>query len=349
MLSISAVVSGCTEWGEIVDFGEDKLAWLRQYRPFDNGIPAHDTLNRVMSLISPSTFSDMFVLWANRNLKLDSGTLVSIDGKRLRGSATKEEQQLPRSSGGKSAAHLLEAWCNDLSVCMSVRQVESKTNEIKVVPSILDDLALEGCVISMDAMGCQKDIVKKICEGKADYLIGLKGNQSTLASAVQQAFTAFDAKKQPLTEQNTGHGRIEERTCRVIKAQDVLQEALTKEWTGLNAIIEIEYERAVVASARIEKEKRYYISSLQPDAQQLATYIRNHWGIENRLHYMLDVYWGEDESKKQVAYAATNFGILLRIAHNLVKLHPEKISVKRKLKRADRSDSYREQILRLQT
>ena len=129
----------------------------------------------------------------------------------------------------------------------------------------------------------------------------------------------------------------------------MIQEALTKEWTGLNAIIEIEYERAVVASARIEKEKRYYISSLQPDAQQLATYIRNHWGIENRLHYMLDVYWGEDESKKQVAYAATNFGILLRIAHNLVKLHPEKISVKRKLKRADRSDSYREQILRLQT
>lgn len=349
LLTISAVVSGCSEWQEIVDFGEDKLSWLRKYRPFSNCIPSHDTLNRVLSLIDPEAFEKMFINWVNRNIKLPAGTLISIDGKKLRGSASKLAQQTSRADGGKSAVHLVEAWCSSLSLCLSVREVDEKTNEIKAIPLILNDLALEGCVVSIDAMGCQKDIVKKIVLSQADYVIGLKDNQPTFLAGVEQAFETCSSQcvgKQYAQEIGVGHGRIEERNCRILSA-DLLPEYVPKaDWAGLNTIVQIQTERIIMANGTVGRESRYYISSLCLPADQIAAYVRGHWGIENQLHYMLDVFWGEDYSRKQTANAATNFGTILRIAHNLVKSYPQTISIKRKLKKADRSDDYREHILR---
>lgn len=349
-LTISAVVSGCNGWDEVVDFGEDKLDWLRGFRPFANGIPSHDTMNRVMSLINPAAFEQMFVLWVNQNLALAEGTHISIDGKKLRGSATKLEQQTARAEGGRSAVHLVEAWCNDLSLCLSIRQVDEKTNEIKGIPLILNDLELSGCVVSIDAIGCQKEIVKEIRSREADYVIGLKDNQPTLAAGVEEAFQTHADKctgKQYVADTGVDHGRIEERICKVLCAE-LLPEWVPKEdWAGLKTIVQIQSKRVIMANGTVQTDTRYYISSLREQAEQIAAYVRGHWGIENRLHYALDVFWGEDESRKKMDAAAVNFGIVLRIAHNLVKTHPDKISIRRKQKKADRSDYYREQILRL--
>jgi predicted transposase YbfD/YdcC len=336
LLTISAVVSGCSEWQEIVDFGEDKLAWLRKYRPFSNGIPSHDTLNRVVSLISPEGFERMFINWVNDCISLPEGTLISIDGKKLRGSATKLAQQTSRAEGGKSAVHLVGAWCSSLSLCLSTRKVDEKTNEIKAIPLILNDVGLEGCVVSIDAMGCQKDIVSKIMSSKANYVIGLKNNQPSFLAGVEEAFKAYSDQcrdEQYARNVSVDHGRIEERNCRVLSA-DLLPDYVPKaDWAGLNTVIQIETERVVMANGTVEREIRYLISSLKLPAEQIAAYVRGHWGIENQLHYMLDVFWGEDSSRKQAANAATNFGTILRIAHNLVKSYPENISVKRKLKK----------------
>jgi predicted transposase YbfD/YdcC len=351
-LTISAVVSGCSEWDEIADFGEDKIAWLRLYRPFINGAPSHDTLNRVMSLIDPVAFERMFVMWVNRNMKLPEGTLISIDGKKLRSSATKLEQQTARADGGKSSVHLVEAWCSDLSLCLSVREVAEKTNEIKAIPLILNDLELDGCVVSIDAIGCQKEIVTEIGSKTANYVIGLKDNQPTLLAGVEQAFENYADEcrgEQYAQDTSVDHGRIEERICRTLDAERLPEWVPVGDWVGLNTIIQIQSERTIMANGTISQETRYYISSLRLPADCIASYVRGHWGIENQLHYMLDVFWGEDGSRKRTACAAANFGTVLRIAHNLVKTHPENISVKRKRKKADRSDQYREQILRLQT
>ena len=349
-LTISAAVSGCSEWDEIVDFGEDKLDWLRRHRPYLNGIPSHDTVNRVVSLINPVAFEEMFIKWVNRNVELPEGTQISIDGKKLRGSATKLEQQTARADGGKFAVHLVEAWCSDLCLCLSVREVEEKTNEIKAIPLILNDLELDGCVVSIDAIGCQKEIVEDITSKEADYVIGLKDNQPTLAAGVKEAFEVNAGKcagEQYSKDTSVDHGRVEERICRVLNA-DLLPEWVPRaDWAGLNTIIQIQSERIVMSNGTVTKDTRYYISSLRLSADRIAAYVRGHWGIENQLHYMLDVFWGEDGSRKQIACAAANFGTVLRIAHCLVKTHPENISIKRKRKKADRSDQYREKILRL--
>jgi predicted transposase YbfD/YdcC len=352
-LAISAVISGCTEWQEIADFGEDKLGWLRKYRPFLNGIPSHDTLNRTISLVNQDVFEEMFTNWVRQSLKLPKGSLISLDGKKVRSSATKHEQQTPKSKGGKCAINLVEAWCSELSLCLSIRCVEEKSNEITAFPVLLDNLNIEGCVISIDAMGCQKEITKSICGKKADYVLGLKLNHPTLFDGVFEAFE--NAKKdEDLTdkmyysfESTVDHGRIEERICRVLSADKLPFFVEKEEWTSLNSIIQIQSQRIVIATGMVSNDTRYYITSLKMPANKIAEYVRNHWGIENKLHWSLDVYFQEDYSRKRRGNAAANFGTILRMAHNFLKSEPEKISIKRKLKKCARSDEYREKTMQL--
>ncbi len=349
-LTISAVVSDCTTWQEVVDFGTDKLGWLRKYLPYEDGIPSHDTINRVFSLIDKEAFEVMFTQWAQQGLKLPPGTLINIDGKKLRSSATKQEQQTSRSEGGKGAIHLVEAWCSDLSLCLSVREVDQKANEIIAIPLILNDLDVEGCVISIDAIGCQKNIVDQIRGKQADYLLGLKLNQETLFVATQQVFESFGQGYNDKTlhkSTDVDHGRIEERVCRVLSASLLPDWAKVPDWKDLNSLIEIESERIIMSSGVVMREKRYYISSLQIPAEKIGAYVRGHWNIENQLHWSLDVFFREDYSTKQVKNAAANFGTVLRIALNLIKTHPEDASLKRKLKKCSRDDFYREKTLRI--
>ena len=347
-LVVSGVTSDCREWQELVDFGEDKLDWLRQYYPYASGIPSHDTLNRVFSLLDKKAFGDMFVDWVTAGLTLEAGSQIAVDGKYSRSSATKLEQQTPRDEGGKKALHLVSAWCNDVALCLSSREVSAKSNELSAIPLILNDLEVSGCVMSMDAIFCQKEVARQIVEREADYLIGLKLNQETLLTAVETAFGSVeneDSIQTFSTEIEVDHGRIEQRKCRAMKATLLPDWANVNQWAKLAMVVEVQSSRIIMANSNQTMERRYYITSLDVDAQKLQHYIRGHWGIENKLHWTLDVHFGEDSNRKRVGNAAANFSLVLRFALNLLKKHPEKASISRKMKKCSRDDLYRQAVL----
>lgn len=346
-LVVNAVISGFEEWEEIQDFGREKIGWLRQYLPYEQGIPSHDTLNRVLSMIDPKAFEKSFMDWASMSVVLPSGAMIQIDGKKLRGSATKKEQQTPRNQGGKGAVHLVNAWCSALQMCFGQVQVADKTNEISAIPELLDFLELEGALVSIDAMGCQKEIVAQIVEAKADYLIGLKENQPNLSRGVFEAFEQFEPDEQTgyNEQKNRNHGRSEIRICRVLSAEKLSKESGWAHWAGLKTIIEIQSQRTILASGKQQQEIRYYISSLEASAAALNGLVRSHWNIENQLHWSLDVQFGEDMSRKRAGHVAQNFAIIRKIVLNLIKGNGDKISVNRKRKKCGISDTYRAKTL----
>lgn len=354
-LTLSAVVSGFTEWEEIADFGIEKLDWLRGFYKYENGTPSHDTINRVISHLDNRAFEERFIGWATQDIKLPDGTIINVDGKKLRGSATKKEQQTPHSEGGKSAVHLVQAWCNELQLCLGQYRTEDKSNEITAIPALLEWLDLRGCIITIDAMGCQKSIAQQLITQQADYVLGLKSNQKKLSQAViglfDQAGTINEQELKLETgpehiEEQTGrgHGRLERRVCRVLPAH-LLGERLHTEWPGLQSIVEITAKRYVIATGQFSMERRYYISSLKSGAAEFNQVVRSHWAIENNLHWSLDVQFKEDQSRKRAHNAAANFGIILRFALNMLKNHPEKISIKRKRNKSAMSDKYREEVM----
>jgi predicted transposase YbfD/YdcC len=346
-LTTSAVLSGFEEWEEVVDFGEEKLSWLRKYLPYENGIPSHDTVNRVISLIDHRVFEACFVNWATMEIELPQGTVISLDGKKIRGSASKKEQQTSHAQGGKSALHIVHAWCHDLQLCLAQYQTDSKSNEITAIPVILDLLEISGCIITLDAMGCQKKISEKIVDKEADYIMGLKDNQEALSLG---AFTAFSehgkqANKDKDLWEVKDHGRKESRLCRVLSAETLPEWAKTLDWKGLKSVIEIQSKRFVTSTGVEQTETRYYISSLTLNAQSFNRLIRSHWNIENQLHWTLDVVFGEDRSRKRIRNAAQNFSTIRKLALNLLKAKSEKISVNRKRNKCALSDQYREKII----
>lgn len=347
-LTVCSVLSGFSDWDEVVDFGQEKLAWLRKYLPYKRGIPSHDTLNRVMGMIDYRAFEQCFVNWATMSIELPKGVVINLDGKKLRSSATKQEQQTAHKDGGKSAAHLVEAWCSAFQICLAQYKTASKSNEITAIPVILDWLEISGCVVTVDAMGCQRDIASKIVGKGGDYVLALKGNQESLHLAVIEAFeqTGAEATLGAVHEQvERGHGRTEKRTCRVLSAQDVPWWGKPEEWEGLKSILEVCSQRTVMSTKLLQTEKRYYISSLCDTAEGFNQKIREHWQIENQLHWSLDVTFGEDASRKRSRNSAQNFGLIRRIALNVLKSHPEKISLHRKMNKCAMSDSYREMLL----
>lgn len=346
-LTTSAVLSGFEEWDEIVDFGEEKIAWLRKYLPYEQGIPSHDTVNRVISLIDHRVFEECFINWATMDIELSQGTVISIDGKKLRGSASKKEQQTAHAQGGKSALHIVHAWCHELQLCLAQYQTDAKSNEITAIPVVLDFLEISGCIITLDSMGCQKKIAEKIIQKEADYIMGLKDNQEALSLAVFTAFSENDeqANTNKELQEEQKHGRKESRLCRVLPADLLPEWAQSSDWKGLKSVIEIQSHRTIMASGAVENETRYYISSLDIDAQAFNRLVRAHWNIENQLHWTLDVVFGEDQSRKRIRNAAQNFSTIRKIALNLLKTQSEKISVNRKRNKCALSDQYREKIL----
>jgi len=348
-LVVSAILSDCDTWEEIEWFGEMKLGWLRKYLPYTNGIPSHDTINRVMSLLDVEALQRAFINWATMEVNLPNGALICFDGKKLCGSASKTEQQLSREAGGKYAKHILHAWCAELEICLGQIEVEDKTNEITAIPQMLEILSeaivIKGAVITIDAIGCQKAITEKIVEKGADFVIGVKDNQPRLRQAIEDAFSNTDvenmAEGSDYEAEKKSHNRIERRVCSVISAGE-LSEEIRSEWPLVKSITR-------VTSKRYPKGKeeefcdRYYITSLELDSKQIAMYIRGHWGIENKLHWQLDVTFGEDASQKQTQNAAQNFSAMLKVALNLITTNAlEKGSKKGKRKKCAFSDNYRE-------
>ena len=335
-LTLAAVLGGCDEWEEIQAYGEKKESWLRKYIALPNGIPSHDTINRVISALAPKVLQERFVAWVKSVATLSEGEVVSIDGKRLCGSG----------QGGKEAiVHMVSAWSNANNLVLGSYKVDDKSNETTAIPKLLEMLDLTGCTITIDAMGCQKEIAEQIVDHGAHYILAVKDNQAHLLDDIKEAFVhETPAGSSTDVQNNLGHGRIEKRRCRVIT--DTEWVCNSGAWKGLASLVELTAERTDKKTGAYQKEVRYYISDLVQEAKAFNHCIRSHWGIENRQHWTLDVAFSEDQSRKRVGNAAENFAIINRLALNLLKSDATtKASLKRKRKMAGWDDHYLEHLL----
>ena len=307
LIAMAAILSGAGGWNEIENYGKAKIDWLRTFLSLPSGIPSHDTFNRVFAALDPQQLEKGFVSWVASIARLTAGEVVAIDGKALRGT---------RKAGQKGMVHLVSAWANTNNLVLAQRQVDDKSNEITAIPKLLAALELSGTVVTIDAMGCQIAIAEKIVDKKADSILAVKENQPLLLDDLQDSFRMLGADT-VAEEIDCGHGRVERRTCAVLGDLSLLDKPSS--WKGLRSLVRIQAERFHKASGKTEGETRSYISSLPPDATRLNRLIRQHWGIENKLHWVLDVAFGEDHSRKRAGHAAQNFSLLNRIALNLLK------------------------------
>ena len=307
LIAIAAVLSGAESWNDIADYGKDKQEWLQTFLALPSGIPSHDTFNRVFAALDPEEMEKGFAVWVASIAKLTAGEVVAIDGKTLCGT---------RETGKKKLVHMVSAWANSNNLVLAQRKVDEKSNEITAIPKLLNALELAGTVVTIDAMGCQREIASRIIEKKADYVLAVKENQPGLLADIKDSFQmlAADAVAE---EVDCEHGRVERRNCSVVADLSLLERPF--EWASLQALVRIESERYHKVSGKTEREIRYYITSLKPDARRLNGAIRQHWGIENKLHWVLDVGFGEDLDRKRAGHAAQNFSLLNRIALNLLE------------------------------
>jgi len=267
LISIAAVLSGAESWNNIAEYGEDKLEWLKTFLTLPSGIPSHDTFNRVFAALDPEEMEKGFVAWVSSIAKLTAGEVVAIDGKALRGT---------RETGKKALVHMVSAWAEGNGLVLAQRKVDEKSNEITAIPKLLNALELTGTVVTIDAMGCQREIAKRMIEKKADYVLAVKGNQGLLAEQVRDSFLLLESDA-VAEEIDCGHGRVEQRKCSVIADLSLIDKST--EWASLQGLVRIESERYHKATGKTEREIRYYITSLRADAARLNSVIRQHWGI----------------------------------------------------------------------
>lgn len=332
-LTLCAVICGAESWYDIEDFGNARIAFLKKYFYYKNGIPSHDTIGRFFSLLDPENFRDSFILWV-KNLQSNIPKLIAIDGKTLRRSFDK--------TNNKSAIHMISAFASNSRLVLGQKKVDQKTNEITAIPQLLDLLLIKGAIITIDAMGCQKEIAKKIIEKKAHYIFGLKGNQGNLFENVETYFQDTKNVYDYFEEANKEHGRIEIRKCWVTSNINWLD--TKNDWCNLSSIIKVESTR--IFSDKETKEIRYYITDLETNAEKILLAIRSHWSIENSLHWTLDMTFREDESRIRKKNAPENMSIIRHIVLNLLRKADEKISIRRRKKKAGWSNEYLTNVLK---
>ena len=337
-LAITAVISGCEGWEEIEDFGNEKLDWLRQYLPFEEGIPSDDTISRIFQIIEPKEFQKSFAKWMKSCCEMTHGDVIAIDGKTLKGSFKKKNKT--------DSIHMVSAFASANSVVLGQVKTSEKSNEITAIPKLLDLLDIRGCLVTIDAMGCQTKIAKKIVDKGGNYLLPVKGNQERLQNALNDIFSIkrLEAKEtETYTTSEKGHGREETRHCMVANADEIGD--LAFEWNSLKTL-------GYVVSFRAEKGEpstvmmKFYISSAELDAKSLLTAAREHWSVENNLHWQLDVSMNEDACRIRQNNSTENLAAVRHVALNLLKTDGSfKAGIKRKHKQANRRDSYREKIV----
>ena len=336
-LTISSIISGWHEdWDDISYFGKTHLPWLRKFYPFTNGIPSHDVLNRLFNRLNTKEFNTCFMSWVASIAIQSEGRVVALDGKTIRGMASKFND---------SKLHIVSAFCAKNGLSLGQVKTNDKSNEITAIPELLDLIAIKGCIITIDAMGCQRAIAEKIIEKEADYILMVKDNQLELKEQIEKVFCIQKSETIHIQE-DCDHGRIEKRTCEVISKLDFLD---TKDnWKSLKSIVKITSERTIKKTSLKSLETRFYITSLPNDALLLNNSIRSHWSIENNLHWNLDVIMREDGQLNYKGNAAENMNIIKKIA--LAMLTSEKNikkSKKHKMKRALLDEHYRELLLKI--
>lgn len=341
---VLATISGAEDAIDIVNYAKSKFKWLSTFLKLENGIPSHDTFNRVLCMINPAEFEAKFIGWVNHYRdQLPCSTekdIIPIDGKTICNS--KDE------FNAKKAIHMVSAISTKHGLILGQKKCEEKSNEITAIPELLDMLDIIGTIITIDAMGCQKKIAKRIIFKQADYILALKGNQGNLNDEVMDFFKKAEQAEfkhyihQTDSQTEKAHGRLETRECTVIKNLDWLLEPAS--WDSLNCIVKI--KSTVIKNNKQTVEERYYISSLDGDAKLINHAIRTHWHIENKLHWVLDVIFKEDYCRLRTGNGAENMNIIRKIALNKIKADKsDNSSIKVKRKRCGWDDNYAAKIL----
>jgi len=335
LLTVSAMICGVDNWELVKTFGDNQLDWLRKHGNFANGIPSSDTIGRLFAALDPNSFNTCFINWIESIREKTKHEVVAIDGKSIRGAN-------PKKNGNKMP-HIVSAFAAKNGITLGQTKVDEKSNEITAIPKLLELLALEGCIVTIDAMGCQTDIAAKIIEGGADYILAVKGNQGTLEQAVLDTIQ-LEKYDEINIENSFGHGRIEKRTCRVYSELSHIENKVN--WKNLKTIVTIESEVFNKTSGKLTNELRYYISSIPQNAKLLNKSIRDHWSVENNLHWTLDVEFGEDKSRKRAGNAAENNNIALKVAMTLLlNDKSKKVSKRGQRLTAALDTKYREKLL----
>lgn len=337
LIGIISVICGADSWNEMELYAREKEDFLRTFLELPNGIPSHDTLNRVFSSIDSKQFELCFIEWVKTLAELTDKEVIAIDGKTIRGAKHK---------GKKSPIHMVSAFACENNLVLGQVKTDEKSNEITAIPKLLEILSIENTVVTIDAMGCQKEIADKIIEKKADYILAVKANQEQLLEHIEDEFR-FAKITDEDTHHNLDHGRIETRICSCITAFKFIPKDTP--WKNLSTIIRVESTREFKNSDKpIEKATRYYISSMKANSKIFQKAIRSHWAIENKLHWTLDVAFSEDNSRKRTKNAAQNFSILTKIALNLLKKDTKaKVGVKSRRLKAAINNQYMLKILNL--
>jgi len=343
VVAVNAVLVGAETFVEIELWAREKLDWLRKYLRLEHGIPAHDTFGRIFGLIDPGQFEAAFRRWVSSLLPALGPETVAIDGK------------TSRRSGGvdATALHLVSAFAAGAGLVLGQRATREKSNEITAIPELLSTLALSGCTVTIDAIGAQTEIAELIRDRGADYVLAVKDNQLQLAASIRAFWRTFRAHPPDWTQHafaeavEKNHGRIETRRCYAFHQLECLAEP--ERWKGLRSFAVLESERQI--GQAVQRETRLYISSLAPDAERLARAIRSHWSVENRLHWVMDVIFNDDQMRARTKYAAHNLALLKHITLNLIRLDPiqRKGGVKARRLIAATSDSYRAELLGLKS
>ncbi len=338
LLCLLAVLAGAETITDIAVFGVKKLALLRRFRPFRDGTPTHDHLGDILAALDAEQFQRCFAAWVSATMGLSEG-VIAIDGKTSRRSAAKRQ--------GRAGIHVVSAFAAHRRLVLGQVKVAEKSNEITAIPKLLDLLTIEGTVITIDAMGCQRDIARKIVDKKADYILALKGNQGSLREDVElfvaeQQANGFKHTEISRHETVDGeHGRIETRTVTVL--HDVAWLNHRHDWPGLKAVAMVESTRET--GEKIEQETRFYITSLTAPASRVGPAIRDHWSIENGLHWVMDMTFRDDECRVRTDHAPANLAVIRHMAQNLIRRAPGKTSLRLRRKTAGWDDDYLASLL----
>jgi predicted transposase YbfD/YdcC len=339
-IAICAVIAGAQDFQQVAVFAQKRLDWLKRFLTLPNGVPSHDTFERVFARLDPVAFQGCFARWMSAWHARLTGKHLAVDGKAVCGSAS--------PSKGLRCLHLVNVWATQANLCLGIVACEQHSNEITAIPRLLELLDLEGALVSIDAAGCQKDVARQVVEGGGDYLLVVKDNQPTLRRDIEACFTRAAAanfrgvKDSYYEKRDLGHGRQETRCCVVIEGPEGISEQAS--WAGLS-VVGLCYSERQEGDGAVTAQTRYFIGSKRAKARYYGRTLRDHWKVENGLHWRLDVIFAEDASRLRARNAAANFAVVRRLALNLIKQEVTPMSVAKKRFASALDTDYLEAIL----